>query len=78
MRRGYRSAVYRAVAEDTLVAQDIELQPGLLCKETLVVIRDAQQQRVAVEHRIEFSDGTAGVWLCPDAPKVMVPGVRHA
>jgi hypothetical protein len=70
-------ALYRAVDEDTLVAQDIELQPGLFCKETLVVLRDAQQQRTAVEHRLEFSDGTSGVWLCPHAPHVMTPEVRH-
>jgi hypothetical protein len=73
-------ALYRALDEDedTLVAQDIELQPGLFCKETLAVVRDAQQQPTAVEHRLEFSDGTKGIWLCPHAPHIATPGVRHA
>jgi hypothetical protein len=71
-------ALYRAVDEDMLVAQDIELQPGLFCQETLVVVRDAKQQRIAVEHRLEFSDGTSGIWLCPDSPHIVTPEVRHA
>lgn len=56
-------AVYRVVGND-LVATDIELMPGLLCTEKLVL-----QQHGSVLHELEFSDGDKGKWICPSKPK---------
>ena len=65
-------AIYRAEDDGTLVAKDIELQPGLLCTETLRVVANG------VRHELLFSDQTKGDWLCPHAPAAAVATSAHA
>jgi hypothetical protein len=65
-------AIYRAADDGTLVAQDIELQPGLLCTETLRVVADG------VKHELSFSDGSKGDWLCPHVPAAVLATSLHA
>ena len=65
-------AIYRTADDGTLVARDIELQPGLLCTETLRVQADA------VKHELSFSDGSRGDWLCPHVPAALATTSLHA
>jgi hypothetical protein len=59
--------VYRAFATDVLVGHDLELAPKtILSREALMVVRDKDGKRTGVRHELEFADGTAGFWLCPD------------
>ena len=52
-------AVFKVYGND-LVADDIEIAPGLLVKETLTM--DAAKKEM--KHTLEFSDGHLGSWIC--------------
>jgi hypothetical protein len=51
-------AVFR-VENDTLVARDMEVLPGLLVVETLTIDKARR-----MTHQLSFSDGSLGSWVC--------------
>jgi hypothetical protein len=55
--RALERAVFR-VENDTLVAHDIEVNPGLLLVETLTM------GPTGMTHELKFSDGALGTWIC--------------
>jgi hypothetical protein len=60
-------AVYR-VQGDKLVAENVELNAGLLLNETLEMIYDDSHQPVGMKHHLEFSDAWQGTWICKTFP----------
>ena len=56
--RALERAIFRVEGE-SLVAENIELAPGSLLKEKLVMNEDA-----SMSHLLEFSDAQHGQWIC--------------
>jgi hypothetical protein len=52
-------AVFK-VSDEKLVADDIEVSPGLLLKETLTMNAETKEMK----HTLQFSDGALGSWIC--------------
>jgi hypothetical protein len=63
---GSKLALERAVfrvskeSEKELVAENMEIAPGLLLTEKLTMSDDGKQ----MEHTLKFSDGSLGTWIC--------------
>jgi hypothetical protein len=54
-------AVFR-VHENKLIADNIELSPGMLLQETLTMENSNGEKRM--KHTLNFSDETLGTWVC--------------
>lgn len=55
-------AVFR-VKENDLVADNIELEPGMLLQETLTMTKNSNGKK-EMKHTLKFSDETLGTWIC--------------
>jgi hypothetical protein len=55
-------AVFR-VLDDDLIADTIEIQPGLLLQERLTMQKNSNGKK-EMKHTLRFSDGSLGTWIC--------------